>query len=133
MDLKTAMTEWTEALCLKGWHIEACILSPTEYKAKQYNCDTESIGHNDIDFLRRTSKIQLLDGEPDMEFSLVHELVHILVADYANYYDYTLNSIEVKSARDAYKGVERHELEKTVNNITYALLGTRRMAQEVRI
>lgn len=132
-DLQKALAEWQEALRLQDWDITAEMLRPAEYEHLVEKKD--SYGCNNIDWPRRKCQIFIRDDPgvvDELEFTLVHELVHILIDRLDTVASVAISFVSDKVNESTLEGLRGYELETSVNMITRALLKVRDMAQEVR-
>lgn len=131
MDIQKALAEWQEALRLQDWDITAEILSNAEYEYRRKNSSESASVIIDRNRMM-DAPIIIKESSEDKEFSLVHELVHIILEPLNAAHYQAIDAIGSKEAKDILEGCREYELEIAVNKLTRAFLKVRDMAHQGR-
>lgn len=121
--------QWQEILRLQDWLIELKLLPRAEFdlvvKTKE-----PAWGHNNFYRYTHSSHITICTDSPDIEGTLVHELVHLMVDTLDVVLCQAITMAPGEPAQQLLEGSQLVGLERTVEHITQALLKTRRYAYE---
>lgn len=115
---------WIKTLRLEDWDITVDVMPEADYCFKRE--DSDSDGCVQIDYAHKVASVYLRDPSSfDLEFSLVHELVHVMLGPYSQNYVDVINHLDSKGAQGLASEIEGHELEIAVNSITKAVIKLR--------
>lgn len=128
-DAQWILQQWQEVLRLEDWEIKVQMLSRADFNEKT-QLKVHAYGHNLYYKYYQTSYITICDDSPDKEYTLVHELVHLIVDKLDSVLDQSITMAPGEPAQQLLKGSQEHWLEVTVNQLTQAFLKTRRFAYE---
>lgn len=110
--IKKQMKTWRKLLNLKHWDIEVEFVQPKNMAGE------ESLGEVNLDVYRKNATIYIIDpkhewwkeqDESDIEFTLLHEMLHVKLGEVSALYDYE---------NDAAKVIE----EQYINDMTRVIL-----------
>ena len=127
--IQWAMQQWQEVMRLQDWHIEIEMLSRAEFDYKTKVTEL-AYGFNRFYRYQRSSYIIICSDSPDYEYTLVHELVHLLVDPLDCVLDQSITMAPGEPAQQLLKGSQIDKLECTVNHLTQAFIKVRRFAYE---
>lgn len=128
-DLNQSLKEWQEAMRLQDWDITAELLSNAEYEYRR-KTDSESASVS-IDRNRMMdAKILIKEDSEDKEFSLLHELNHIMHEPLHAAIDQLISMLPGEECKKIARGSIEYEMEILVNKQARAFLKVRDMAQE---
>lgn len=128
-EIQWIMQQWQEVMKLQDWHIEVEMLSRAAFDQK-HKINELAYGRNTFYRYYRTSYITVCNDAPNPEYTLVHELVHLLVDPLDSTLDQSITMAPGEPAQQLLKGSQIQALECVVNHLTQAFLKTRRFAYE---
>lgn len=117
VELEELLKKWQEKLCMEDWNLEVKIV---EFHRKN---GYRQSGDFVADLEKKTAQI-LMTNDPwrgDEEYTLVHEMLHVLFYDYDKYSEELLLSKFEKFGDEHDKYMDK--LEETVHHMTRIILG----------
>lgn len=128
-DLNQALKEWQEAMRLQDWDITAELLSNAEYEYRQKTASESACVSIDRNRMM-DAKILIKEDSEDKEFSLLHELGHIMHEPLYAAIDQLISMLPGKECQKIARGNISYEMEILVNKLARAFLRVRDMAHE---
>lgn len=120
--LKEAQDYWARVLRVQDWDITAEVIS--KEKMHQEMGEDGYVGYCSHDRVHKVAEINLLESRAT-ENDFVHEMLHVVLDDLQTRANNAVQLVESAKAREALKRELEESLERTINQLSRALIAAR--------